>query len=83
MTDEGKNSCERDIFIFSHENILEQMKQSPLQMGYHVLEFYVDEQGVISREKTQRKEKFYLSPSGGTLRDKDMNIVTYLSLIHI
>ena len=66
-----------DTHCFSHENLLKQSETAEQHLGYYILHFYVDEAGVISKEKTGKTDKFYLSPSGGTLRDKDMNIVTY------
>lgn len=67
----------QDIHCFSHENLVAQAATAEQQLGYIIVWFYVDEHDVVSKEKTGRIEKFYLSPSGGTLRDKDMNIVTY------
>jgi hypothetical protein len=66
-----------DIFIFSSENLMSQAAQSPLQLGYHKVRFYVDAPGVPSKVPTGSIEDFYLSPSGGTLRDSSMNIVIY------
>jgi hypothetical protein len=66
-----------DLYYFTPENLLAQMQSTPLVLGYHQVQFYVDEQGIPSKENTARINEFYLSPSGGTLRDKNMNIVTY------
>ncbi|HYF04195.1 MAG TPA: hypothetical protein VEC36_12500 [Patescibacteria group bacterium] len=66
-----------DIHCFSHENLVKQTETAEQQLGYYIVHFYVDEAGVISKEKTDIIGQFFLSPSGGTLRDKDMNIVTY------
>lgn len=66
-----------DVHWFSHENLLKQIETAEQHLGYYIIHFYVDNAGVISKEKTGNIDKFYLSPSGGTLRDKDMNIVTY------
>lgn len=68
---------EQDVHCFSHENLLKQTETAAQHLGYYILRFYVDEAGVISKEKASNTAEFYLSPSGGTLRDKDMNIVTY------
>lgn len=66
-----------DLFCFNPENLLAQTHITPLILGYHRIQFYVDEQGIPSKEKTDRINEFFLSPSGGTLRDLSMNIVTY------
>lgn len=66
-----------DLYYFTPENLLAQAQITPLKLGYHRVQFYVDEQGIPSKEKTDRMAEFYLSPSGGTLRDMNMNIVTY------
>lgn len=68
---------EKDLFIFSHENLLQQAQESELQLGYHIVRFYVDAPGIPAKHKTDAIESFYLSPSGGTLRDCSMNIVMY------
>lgn len=68
---------EQDLLIFSHEHLLQQAQESELQLGYHIVRFYVDAPGVPAKHKTDVIESFYLSPSGGTLRDKFMNIVMY------
>ena len=68
---------EKDLLIFSHENLLQQAQESELQLGYHTVRFYVDAPGVPAKHKTNMVESFYLSPSGGTLRDSSMNIVMY------
>lgn len=54
-----------------------QAQVAPKHLGYSILQFYVDESGLLSKEPTSRLRTFYLSPSGGTLRDEDMNIVLY------
>lgn len=54
-----------------------QAEQTPLQLGYHHLTFYVDEHGTLAKENTGTLAEFYYSPSGGTLRDSDLNIVLY------
>lgn len=66
-----------DLLIFTPENLLLQATSSPIEMGYHQLNFYVEKSGQLAKEPTDYLAKFYYSPSGGTLRDSDMNIVTY------
>lgn len=66
-----------ELYYFSPENLLAQTQNTPLELGYHRVRFFVDEQGIPAKEKTSRIDEFYLSPSGGTLRDSAMNIVVY------
>ncbi|GAB1430687.1 hypothetical protein MASR2M18_15210 [Ignavibacteria bacterium] len=66
-----------DIRIFSPQNLLAQAATAPISQGYHTVEFYVDENGRPAKEPTERLSKFYLSPSGGALRDEKLNIVLY------
>ncbi len=66
-----------DVRIFSEENLRTQADTAPLQLGYKHVEFYLDEKNQTAKTKTDRIGIFYLSPSGGTLRDADFNIVTY------
>lgn len=66
-----------DIRIFTPQNLLEQAALSPISQGYHAVEFYVDENGRPAKEPTEHIRKFYLSPSGGALRDEKLNIVFY------
>ncbi|MEY3314112.1 MAG: hypothetical protein ACK5F4_07510 [Ignavibacteria bacterium] len=68
---------QEDLRIFSHENLLKQSQHSELKLGYYTVHFYVDSPGVPSKHVTDKIEQFYLSPSGGTLRDSSMNIVMY------
>jgi len=68
---------DNDLMIFSHENLLQQAQESELQLGYHILKFFVDAPGVPAKRITDSIESFYLSPSGGTLPDSSMNIVMY------
>lgn len=66
-----------DHHIYTPENLLQQIQTAPFNLGYYSLQFYVDEHGVLTKEPTKTLGNFYLSPSGGTLRDKEMNIVLY------
>ncbi len=65
-----------DVHRFSHEHILEQLKTAKFRNGYFVLEFY-SENNLPSSKPTQSISKFYLYPSGGTLRDENFNLITY------
>ncbi len=66
-----------DIFVYTPDNLLAQLHTAPLHLGYHTLNFYADAQGRLAKEPTDQKAIFYLSPSGGTLRDESLNIVLY------
>jgi hypothetical protein len=68
--------AERDFRLFSHDNILEQIKTAEYRNGYFVLEFYT-EQRKPSSKSTDTIEKFFLYPSGGTLRDSSFQLVFY------
>ncbi len=65
-----------DLFIFSHENILLQLQQAEFRNGFYVLRFYADNHLPVPY-KTSTIEEFYLYPHGGTLRDKDYNLIFY------
>jgi hypothetical protein len=67
---------ENDLRIFSHENLLAQLQTAEYRNGYYVLEFYT-ENGKPSKEQTSTIEQFFLYPSGGTLRDKDFQLLFY------
>jgi hypothetical protein len=67
---------ERDLRLFSHENILGQIETAEYRNGYYVLEFYAV-QHKPSPKPTDTIEKFFLYPSGGTLRDSTFQLVFY------
>ena len=67
----------QDIHLFSHENALRQIESAPFVHGYYELKFYVDQVGRPSAVPTETIGEFFLYPSGGTLRDKDMNLILY------
>jgi hypothetical protein len=66
-----------DIHIYSAENLLAQAEVAETYMGYKLLQFYVTDKGLLANEPTAALGTFYLSPSGGTLRDSELNIVLY------
>lgn len=66
-----------DLKIFSKENIHKQLETALFKNGYFVLQFYVDQNNKFSRLPSANINEFYLYPSGGTLRDKTLNIVFY------
>lgn len=70
------SAVERDLKIFSHENVLEQIKTAEYRNGYYLLEFYA-ENGKPSKQPTTTTAKFYLYPSGGTLRDSSFQLLFY------
>jgi hypothetical protein len=66
----------KDIFLFTHENLLKQLHTAPFVLGAYTLRFYTHE-GKPVNKVTQVLGEFYLYPSGGTLRDSDFNLVFY------
>ncbi|MGA0833485.1 MAG: hypothetical protein ACO3QO_03075 [Candidatus Kapaibacteriota bacterium] len=66
-----------DLYVYSPEHLLEQAAQADEILGYRRLSFYVDDRGQLAKEATSRRAEFFYSPSGGTLRDADLNIVLY------
>ncbi len=66
-----------DIHLFSEETLRKQIETAETKLGYKLVQFYVDEHGVLSKTVTSTTAPFYLSPSGGTLRDSNFNLVTY------
>ena len=67
----------QDLRLYSHDHLQAQLATAPFRNGYFTLEFYSDEHGRPSGKPTDRVEAFYLYPSGGTLRDKDFNLLWY------
>lgn len=66
-----------DLRIYTPEHLLEQAATAREHLGYRLVEFYVDAGGLLAKQPTERTATFYLSPSGGTLRDAELNIVLY------
>jgi hypothetical protein len=67
-----------DLYIYSEENLFEQLKENKFDLGFYRVRFYTLK-GRLASEKTNTISEFYLYPSGGTLRDENMNIVLYSS----
>jgi hypothetical protein len=67
---------EKDRHLFTHENLLEQLRTAEYRNGYYVLEFYA-QQHKPSAKPTSTVEQFFLYPSGGTLRDSSFQLVFY------
>lgn len=68
-----------DINIYSEENLIAQLESGKYEIGFYKVYFYTDEKGQFASVKTERLSPFFLYPSGGTLRDENMNIVLYNS----
>jgi len=68
----------KDLYLFSEENLLEQIENSQYELGFYRVKFYT-ENGLLANKKTDEISEFYLYPSGGTLRDKNFNIIFYSS----
>ena len=66
-----------DLRLFDTENLRAQLETAPFANGFYTVEFYADERGKPSGKPTGRVEVFYLYPSGGTLRDKDFQLLWY------
>lgn len=66
-----------DLYVYTPDNLLEQAENASERLGYRMLTFYVDADGGLAKEPTDHTRPFYYSPSGGTLRDEDLNIVLY------
>lgn len=66
-----------DVRVYTPEHLLAQAQGAEDRLGYKLLQFYVDEQGLLAKEPTSTLATFYYSPSGGTLRDAELNIVLY------
>jgi hypothetical protein len=79
MTENMQNISEKplDIYLFSEETLRKQLETAEEKLGYQLVHFYVDDNSLLSKTPTEQTALFYLSPSGGTLRDKEFNLVTY------
>ena len=67
----------RDLRLFNHENVLEQLNSAEFKNGYFVLEFYADAKNLPSSAPTETVSRYYLYPSGGTLRDSNFQLLFY------
>lgn len=65
-----------DVKIFSHEHLLKQLETAEFKNGYYILEFY-SQNNKPSNSSTGEVGKFYLYPSGGTLRDTNFQLLFY------
>jgi hypothetical protein len=73
---EGTDRERPDTYRFTKENIHAQLRTAPFALGCYTLKFYTENGRPVDRT-TQTVEEFFLSPSGGTLRDGNFNIVFY------
>ncbi|MBE2279516.1 MAG: hypothetical protein IAE91_03925 [Ignavibacteriaceae bacterium] len=69
---------ENNLLIYSDENLLKQLESAEYNNGYFKLKFYTKD-GLLSPEESSEISDFFYYPSGGTLRDKSLNIVFYSS----
>jgi len=67
---------------FSEENLLKQIEFGKYELGFYRVKFFT-KNGTLSETSTEEICEFYLYPSGGTLRDKNFNIVLYSSKFDI
>ncbi|MBN1448407.1 MAG: hypothetical protein JXA28_10795 [Bacteroidetes bacterium] len=67
----------QDLLTYSVENIRQQVKDAQDDHGIFVIRLYVTDDGRPAREATGRTDLFYYYPSGGTIRDRDRNIIFY------
>ncbi len=67
----------QDLRVYSRENVFEQLKSAEFRNGYYVLEFYADANNKPSTSPTDTVSRFYLYPSGGTLRDSNFQLLFY------
>lgn len=67
-----------EIYKFSEENLLKQIESGKYELGFYRVKFFT-KKGFLSEIPSEDVSEFYLYPSGGTLRDKNFNIVFYSS----
>lgn len=65
------------VHVYSAENLIRQAETVEAVQGYKQLSFYVEDDGTLAKAATKTLATFYLSPSGGTLRDHELNLVLY------
>jgi hypothetical protein len=72
----GTGAAQKDLHLFTHENLLEQLSTAPFGLGAYTVMFYAENGKPVNRV-TPVLSEFYLYPSGGTLRDSAFNLVFY------
>ena len=65
-----------DIRCYSIAHVREQISDTEETLGFHIVRFF-SAGGRPSREPTDTVDEFYYFPSGGTIRDREMNIIFY------
>ena len=70
------DTAENDIYLYSVENVRAQADRATGVDGVYTVRFY-SEDGRPSRAETATVEEFYYYPSGGTIRDRELNILFY------
>ena len=65
-----------DNLTFNDENFVRQLTDSVYESGFYRVRFY-SLAGRPSAAVTDTVESYYYYPSGGTLRDKNFNIIEY------
>ncbi|MBR9974406.1 MAG: hypothetical protein KFF77_02400 [Bacteroidetes bacterium] len=65
-----------ESLCYSVENVRLQTQDAEAELGCYTVRFYVDGDRP-SRVPTGTVEEFFYYPSGGTIRDRDLNIVCY------
>ncbi len=64
------------LLCYSIENVLAQLPDAPKHLGVYELRFHSN--GIRpAREATGTIDTFYYFPSGGTIRDRNFNIIFY------
>jgi hypothetical protein len=66
-----------DLHIYSVLNIRLQTEHLEAELGFYPVRLYSQQNGRPSREVTDTIEVYYYYPSGGTIRDRNMNILFY------
>ena len=65
-----------DMYIYSIENIRKQIQDMEPELGFYSIRLY-SENGRPVRTVSDTVEEYYYYPSGGTIRDRHMNILFY------
>lgn len=67
-----------NLHKFSEVNLLKQIETGKYELGFYRVKFFT-KNGLPTEIPSGDVSEFYLYPSGGTLRDKNFNIVFYSS----
>ena len=65
-----------DPYLYSVEHVKRQAASAVAEQGVYPVRFYARD-GRPARENTGVVERFYYYPSGGTIRDAQLNILLY------